>query len=137
MSNGHATNPHRIILCHMTSELPVSARSARARLAEMGCYLEFDLFGIDGIYPLEMTPFQGADDFIRISEIIDLIADGYLNNVLISQDICFKIHLSAYGGQGYTHILKTIIPLMRKRGMTEEQIETITRANPRRAFTFV
>ncbi len=130
-------DPSRIILCHMTCEFPVSARSARARLAEMGCYLEFDLFGVDGIYPLEVTPFQGANDFIRISEIIDLITDGYLNNILISQDVCFKIHLSSYGGMGYTHILKTIIPLMRKRGLTEEQKHTITIENPKRAFTFV
>lgn len=129
-------DPHRIILCHMTSELPVSARNARARLAEMGCYLEFDLFGIDGIYPLETTPFQGANDFIRISEIIDLITDGFLNNILISQDVCFKIHLNAYGGQGYTHILQTILPLMRKRGLTQDQINGITMENPRRAFAF-
>ncbi len=132
-----AADPSRIILCHMTSQLPVSARSTRARLAEMGCYLEFDLFGTDGIYPLEISPYQGTNDFIRITEIIDLIADGYLNNILISQDVCFKIHLSSYGGMGYTHILKTIIPLMQKRGLTKEQIHTITVANPKRAFTFV
>ena len=41
------------------------------------------------------------------------------------------------GGMSYTHILKTIIPLMRKRGLTEEQIHTITVENPRRALTFV
>lgn len=127
----------RIILCHMTYQLPVSARSTRARLAEMGCYLEFDHFGVDGIYPLYTTPFQGANDSIRISEIIDLIADGYLNNILISQDVCFKIHLSSYGGVGYTHILKTIIPLMQERGLTGEQIHTITVENPKRAYTFV
>jgi len=130
-------DPHRIILCHMTCELPVSARAARARLAEMGCYLEFDLFGIDGIYPLEVTPFQGANDFIRVSEIIDLIADGYLDNILISQDVCFKIHLSAYGGHGYTHILQKIIPAMLKRGITEAQINAITIVNPRLAYSFV
>ena len=43
----------------------------------------------------------------------------------------------SYGGGGYTHIQKIIIPLMRRRGLTEEQIHTITVENPKRALTFV
>jgi len=127
----------RIILCHMSCELSTSARKARAKLADKGCYLEWDLFGTDGIYPLEVTPYQGKNDWMRITEIMQLIEDGFVNNILISHDTCFKIQMSAYGGMGYTHIPKTVIPLMLKRGMTEEQIRTITVENPRRALTFV
>lgn len=139
MLTNAGADPGRIIMGHMTCELPVSAHRARARLAEMGCYLEFDMFGNDGIYPLETPPFQEvpANDFIRISEIIDLIAGGYLNNILISHDVAMKIQQSCYGGMSYTHIPKTIIPMMRKRGLTEEQIHTITVENPRRIFSFV
>ena len=86
-------DPGRVIMGHMTLVLPVSARSARARLAEMGCYLEFDQFGTDGFYPLPVTPFQEANDFNCISEIIDLAADGYLNNILVSHDVWIKILL--------------------------------------------
>lgn len=127
----------RIILCHMSCELPSAARKARAKLADMGCYLEWDLFGVEGIYPLEITPYPGKGDWDYMTEIIELAEDGYIERALMSHDTCFKIHLSTYGGHGHAHILKNIIPLLLKRGMSQEQVRTLTVANPRRALTFV
>jgi len=128
-------DPNRIILCHMTMSLPISARRTRSQLAKIGCYLEYDLFGIDGTYPLETTPYDVSNDPTRINQIIELIVDGYLNNILISQDVCFKVLLSSYGGFGYNHIQKEIIPLMQKKGLTEEQIHKITVENPKRVLS--
>ena len=126
----------RVIMCHITSAFPISARGARRKLAEMGCYLEYDLFGTDGHLP-KFSPYDVATDSMRISQIIELIEDGYLNQILISQDVFYKISLSRYGGFGYDYILKTIIPMMRSKGMTDEQIHTITVENPKRLLTFV
>ena len=68
---------------------------------------------------------------------MDIIKEGYLDRVLISHDIYARVRISRYGGSGYAHILETITPLMLQKGMTREQIETITVKNPQRAFTFV
>ncbi len=125
----------RVIMCHITSAFPISARSVRRKLAEMGCYLEYDMFGADGHLPRH-SPYDVAADSMRISQIIELIEDGYLNQILISQDVFYKISLSRYGGFGYDYILKTILPIMRSKGLTDEQIHTITAENPKRFLTF-
>ena len=75
-------------------------------------------------------------DSQRLNVVIQLIADGYLNHVLISHDICFKHRLVTCGGSGYAHILRTIVPYMRDKGMPEEQINTLLVDNPKRVFTF-
>jgi phosphotriesterase-related protein len=72
----------------------------------------------------------------RINDIIQLIADGYLGQILISGDICFKHQLVNYGGYGYAHILRDIVPLMQNKGMSDEQIHTLLVENPKRVLPF-
>jgi len=134
---GAGADPSRVVISHMTRTFPISARDDRAKLAEKGCYLEYDMFGRDGTYPTPIGPYDDANDTIRINEIMELIEDGFLDRILISQDVCFKIQLRAYGGGGYSLILKIIVPRMLEKGMTEEQIHTILVDNPKRISTFV
>ena len=109
----------------------------RSELAETGCYLEWDLFGWDGVYPQQPTLIDIPSDQGRIRQIIELIDQGHLEQILISHDICAKIRLSRYGGTGYSHILQNVVPIMKQKGVTEDQVQTIMVENPRRAFTFV
>ncbi|MFQ5997190.1 MAG: phosphotriesterase [Dehalococcoidales bacterium] len=128
----------RVVISHVERSLPIGARSTRAKLAEKGCYLEIDLFGTDVVrFHPDMFPYDVPNDAIRVNEVMELIADGFLDQVLISQDVCFKVLLRKYGGGGYSHILKFVLPRMRSKGMTEEQINTILVENPRRINTFV
>ena len=62
---------------------------------------------------------------------------GYIKQILISQDIWNKHQRRKYGGWGYDHILRNAVPVMRAKGMTEEQIRTLLVENPRRVYTFV
>lgn len=123
------------VMSHMS--ISVGTHSTRCKLAKTGCYLEWDLFGWDGVYPQQSTPIDIPSDQGRIRQIIQLIAEGYLNQILISHDICAKIRLARFGGSGYAHILNNIIPIMQQKGMSEEQIHAIMVENPKRAFTFV
>ncbi|MAO89393.1 MAG: phosphotriesterase-related protein, partial [Dehalococcoidia bacterium] len=41
-----------------------------------------------------------------------------------------------YGGKGYAHILENIVPRMRKRGFSNENIDNILIENPKRILTF-
>lgn len=41
-----------------------------------------------------------------------------------------------YGGHGFSHILCDIVPRLRQRGVTQEEIDNITRKNPQRWLTF-
>jgi len=128
---------NRVVLSHTERGFPISARSERARLAEKGCYLEFDQFGFDAQWPLSTGTLDPPNDVIRITMIMELIEDGFLDRILVSQDVCTKLALRFYSGGGYAHILKNIKPKMLAKGMTEEQIHTLLVDNPRRINTFV
>ncbi len=109
----------------------------RIELAKTGCYLEYDLFGREGYYPIHHRVIDLPNDAQRTNEIIELINKGYLGQILISQDIWNKTQRCAYGGWGYAHILRDTLPVMRVKGVTEEQIHMIMVENPRRLLTFV
>jgi len=109
----------------------------RIELAKTGCYLEYDLFGREGYYPIHHRVIDLPNDAQRTNEIIELINKGYLGQILISQDIWNKTQRCAYGGWGYAHILRDTLPVMRVKGVTEEQIHMIMVENPRRLLSFV
>jgi len=132
------TDLSRVVFGHMHRTFPMRDRNSRVKLAEKGSYLAFDALGFEGIYPSPAPPecpYDVPNDAMQITEIMEHIEDGLLNHILISQDVCYKVCLRAYGGGGYSHILKIIVPKMRRKGMTEEQINTILVENPRRILT--
>jgi len=107
-------------------------------LADAGCYIEYDTFGHTTIFtPHEEHYLDMPSDTQRLNDIIGLIAEGYLNHILIAGDNCFKDSLVAYGGDGYAHILRNVLPVMRDKGMSEEQINTLLVKNPKRMLTFI
>ena len=88
------------------------------------------------------VPQQGCgtpepSDTQRVEMVRKLIHDGYLDQVLLSQDVCMKIQRMAYGGMGYAHIMRDILPLFRKEGINEEEIRTMLVENPKRILKFV
>ena len=42
-----------------------------------------------------------------------------------------------YGGDGYAHILENVVPLMRRKGVSEDEIEAILVRNPARILAMV
>jgi len=110
------------------------------RIADAGCYIEFDLFG-HPVLPLLLDSTEGhlvgmRSEVDRINEIKRLIDEGYLNHILISQDLCFKYCYVTYGGSGYAHILRYVVPWMRLAGISDEQIHTMMVENPKRVLSF-
>lgn len=114
----------------------VRRRDNRIALAKMGLYLEYDLFGREGYYPMEQRKIDLPNDHGRIDEIMDLMSLGYTKQILISQDIWNKTQRRKYGGWGYAHILDNTLPVMRVKGITEDEIRTLMVENPARLFPF-
>lgn len=126
--------PSRVVICHLDHIMDVEYHQA---VAARGVYVEYDRFGIEryGGNPegdLQIFP----RDTERVSGIVDLIAGGYLSQILISHDICMKIELKRYGGPGYGHILRHIVPMMRRMGVSERDIHTILVSNPKQLLSF-
>jgi phosphotriesterase-related protein len=122
------------IICHV--DRTIFDQNKLLRLAETGCYLEYDLWGIEGYYPDTLSITDIYNDTQRIAIIKDLMDSGYGNKILISHDICYKVRYRAYGGHGYVHILENVLPAMRRRGVTKEQINTLIIGNPKECFSF-
>ena len=128
-------DPARIIMGHL-DVFPYSPEVVK-EIAETGATLEFDRFGS------ENTNFaEGGHDIAfpsdvqRIERIEQLMEWGYESQIVVAQDVCLKTDLVSHGGGGYIHILDSIIPRMRKRGFSNENIDKILIENPKRLLTF-
>lgn len=127
-------DPTRTIVGHI--ERTIFDPETLLRLAETGCVIEYDFFGIESSY----YPFQEIDmpnDGMRLNVIRGLIKEGHLSRVLISHDICTKTRLQHYGGHGYRYIFDYILPMMKRKGFTDGELDAILVQNPCRLLTFV
>jgi len=101
-------------------------------LAKRGVFIAYDQFGMELMAPEgKFFPSDGEG----INSICSLIEKGNIDNILISHDICFKILLTKWGGWGYGHILKHIIPRMLDAGISNEEIFKIIKENPKKLLT--
>ena len=132
---GAGADPRHLIMGHI--ERTVTQPSTLKELASSGCFLGYDLFGRDYPYYPFAPHIEMPTDAQRLRQIAGLIAEGYLGQILLSQDVCRKTDMVRYGGFGYAHILEIIVPWMRRRGFEEEHIQTMLIENPARALTFV
>jgi len=127
----------RVIMSHIDAR--IRDHSRRCKLAKTGCSIEYDLWGWEGHFPSYWTAdlLDLPNDTQRVYEIRQLIDEGYLNQILISHDICVKSRRVCYGGWGYAHISNYVVPMMLKRGLTQAQINIIMVENPKRMLCFV
>ncbi|XP_014853776.1 PREDICTED: phosphotriesterase-related protein [Poecilia mexicana] len=104
--------------------------------ANMGSYLEYDLFGTEMLnYPFNLKVDMPSDSQ-RVRTLAFLVKEGYEDKVLVAHDIHTKNRLTKFGGHGYSHILKNIVPKMLTRGITQHQVDKILIDNPKRWLTF-
>ena len=126
-----------IVMGHLG--MAVVDRGALAELVSTGCYLQYDHFG-----GFEDSTFQysgkgealAQNDEDRIGTFEYLAGLGAEDRLLASHDVCIQTHLRTYGGKGYDHMVNSIVPRMRRRGMSQELIDKIFVANPARALAF-
>ncbi|MBI2166314.1 MAG: aryldialkylphosphatase [Chloroflexi bacterium] len=116
----------QVIMGH--AERALASTSEHLSVLKTGCYLEFDLFGLEVSYNT-FSSLDTPSDGQRLDYICRLVAEGYLERILMSQDTSSKARITRYGGLGYGHILRNLIPRMRRKGLTTTQIETLLVGN--------
>lgn len=134
MDNG--AKAENVIMGHLDNIRPMSAIK---ELADTGCYLEYDRFGSEDTsmdYRSGDIQTTNVSDVQRMDSIEYLISEGYGERITIAHDVCLKTDTTAYGGKGFAHILESIVPRMRSRGLAQAQIDDILINNPARALTF-
>ena len=125
----------RTIIGHL--DRTVFEHSTLTAIGEAGCYFEWDLFGSESAYYRMNLDIQHPNDGTKLNDIAWLISEGYGEKIVIAHDICSRHRLLKYGGHGYFYILAQIVPMMRRRGFSEESIQNILVNNPASILTFV
>lgn len=117
-------DPHRVVVSHLGDRVGIHWWMPIART---GAFLNIDNLGFVGGYaPLE----------VRADNVAAFVAEGLTAQVMLSNDICLLDQLATYGGPGYDNVLVNFVPLLRARGVSEEDVHTILVANPARAFAY-
>ena len=121
--------PSRVVLAHADERLRGDV-PALMRLLRRGFTLGFDTFGRDGYMPWRKR--QHPSDAQRIETLVALIEAGFAGRIVLSQDLAWKHELAAFGGQGYGHVLRNIVPRLRDSGVADAGIRQMLIENPRR-----
>jgi phosphotriesterase-related protein len=90
-----------------------------------GCYVSFDSIGTGSCYDQERAVVYGLAP----------VRPGFGPQLLISQDVCLRDHLSAAGGCGYAHLITEFLPLLTAAGLDAEEVRRFVTENPRAALT--
>ena len=103
---------------------------AMLNLLKRGVYIEFDTLGVVRAAP------EPSRDHLVAAAIPKLMDAGYEDRILLSQDVCWKSHLTRYGGAGYSYLQETFLPYLATLGVDESAQRRIMAENPKRALTF-
>ena len=113
----------RQVYCHLDRAVP--DLDVHRIILEAGAFLEFDTIG--------RFKYHSDEEEIRIFQ--RHIGDGFGKQLLFSLDTT-RARMAAYGPTeiGLDYIHRVFIPLMKRSGITQEQIGDIARNNPLRAL---
>ena len=120
-------DPRRIMIGHMCGNTDMDYL---LRTLEQGVFIGFDRFGIEGVVG---TP----TDQRRIACLVGLVGMGYANRIMLSQDYVM-LWLGRPGMSKLapdiqpTHLFESVLPKLRKAGVTDAQIHTMMVENPQR-----
>jgi phosphotriesterase-related protein len=123
----HGVDPARIVIAHMGDSNDMDYLRA---VAAGGAWLGCDRFGIDHFNPT-------AD---RIRTLAALVDEGYADRIHLGHDAgCFFDFMTgdpffADEKPDYLLISREVLPALRDQGVTDEQIDQMLVANPRRFF---
>jgi phosphotriesterase-related protein len=128
------TDLTKVALGHMDAKHPLDVKG-HATLAARGAYVEYDMFGWPD-FSEEGVFLPAAGDLERLDAVRALWNAGVGDRLLLSHDVCTKMQQRAYGGVGFAHLNRFIVPMFRRMGLSDEQIDTMIRVNPARWLTW-
>ena len=122
----------RVVQSHLDDRFRTDMDKYR-RVAEMGANLGLDTFGRELYY--QGRRYQLPPDEVRVATVVSLIEAGLLDHIFPAQDICFKHELGTYGGHGYDHFIRRIVPRLKRSGVSSDEVDRMLRLNPARVLS--
>jgi phosphotriesterase-related protein len=115
-------DPRRVIVGHCDT---VPDPAYHLAVARRGAFVQFDTIQGDNEY----------DTAVRVRYVRSLVAEGFADRVLLSQDVCLRSNLRAMGGPGYVYVVTGFRARLLEAGVPHELVERFLVANPRAALT--
>jgi phosphotriesterase-related protein len=128
---------HRILIGHSDGR---DDHAYHRTLADRGAYVGFDRFGIETF----------ISDERRIDSVVKMVDAGYARSLCLSHDFtCAWLGRPVFGGRivvtpemiaaslpnwDVTHLFKRILPKLKERGVSDDDVRTIFVDNPKRYF---
>jgi phosphotriesterase-related protein len=125
-------DPARVCVAHIDERLRDDVGAVRELVAR-GCTIGYDTFGREAYY--QPRDRQHPTDTQRIETLLRLLDAGLEDRIVLSQDLCMRIDLGAFGGPGYDHILVTIVPRLRSAGVPGSTVDALLVTNPARLLS--
>jgi len=121
---GEGADVTRIHICH------VNEQPWWKDIVERGASVGLDCFG--STFSVDSELKMNPNDQERIDALKRIFDAGHGDHALMSNDICMKSRLHAYGGWGYDHIQTNLMPFMRQSGFGDAEFTTLFVDTPRR-----
>jgi phosphotriesterase-related protein len=122
-------DPTRVVIGHSGDSTDLDYLLA---IADSGAYVGMDRFGID--------TFLGFED--RVATVARLCALGRTDQIVLSHDAACYIDYfhggcppKALPNWHYLHITRDVVPALKSRGVTDEQVSQMLVVNPRRLLS--
>ena len=95
------------------------------RIASRGTFICFNTF-----------PIKSKDLMLRhVTMCMKMVKKGLIDQILISNGVSVKNHLTAYGGGGYWYAISSLRDQLIEQGMSLDDWNKIIQLNPERCFT--
>jgi phosphotriesterase-related protein len=128
---------HRLLIGHSDGR---QDHDYHRSIADRGAYVGFDRFGIETLIP----------DQQRIESVYAMVKAGYTRSICLSHDsVCNWLGRPIFGGHIVVtpeqiamampnwhpmHLFKNVLPVLKDRGVTDGDLQTIFVENPKRYF---
>ena len=126
-------DPTRLILYHQdgTGDDPVY----QATLLREGVVLSYDTFGFETSFTHASAPVRLPSDDRRVREVLDLWLRGAGHQLVLSQDVCYRMMTRRAGGWGIAHVLERNRPQFEMAGLSTSEWRQMVELTPRRLLT--
>ena len=111
--------PERIVIGHIEFS---PDDDTLMKLLDTGVTIGVDMVG----------KLTGKSDEFRADLVRKVKGWGRLSQLILSCDICNRPQLRVNGGNGYVYLFDTFIPMLKDRGLTDDDIRLILKDNPER-----
>ncbi len=113
----NGVSPHKIVIGHQDLS---NDTSLIIKILALGVAAGFDTIGKQNY----------LSDEHRAKMLVELIEAGFIEQIILSEDISRRSYYRGQGGHGYAYLNDEFLPRLKSMGITEKQIEQMLIENP-------